>query len=397
MSCRRIGARPQTQRESASSRINSLGLEGQDLDAFLDSLEDGTGPDAFKRRDFVRWPFRHASLRFHVLHADGSAARIQVACRNLSCGGMSILHSAYLHQDCKCVAVLQAPDGELLVVRGRIAHCKHLRGVVHEIGVQFDNPIDIHEFVSDDPVQNYFSLERIEPSALRGEIVAITSEPLDRRTISHFLRPTALTVQFAPNAECGVSLVKGPCDLVLADVKTLGDGVVKLIEEIREINLDLPLVLLGSDTGAEARRSLMCQGASAVLDRPLAQELLVRAIAEFLMVRIGSSGMSTTLPDSDTRRAQIPDFIEQLRRYADQLAEAIERDDALVCRSICIHICSEAPHLGFDQLGDLAQDAVTAITHSMSAVESMTPLREVIVACTNAQANPAVLSMRNAS
>ena len=397
MSFRRIGARPQPERESGSGRVNSLGLDGQDLESLLDSLDGGDGHGAYKRRDFVRWPFRHASLRFHILHSDGSAARIQVACRNLSCGGMSILHSAYLHCDSKCVAVLEAPDGELLVVRGQIAHCKHLRGVVHEIGVQFDDPIDIHELVSDDPVQNYFSLERIEPGALQGDIVAIISKVADQRTISHYLRPTALSIQFASNYESGLSLVKRECHLVLVDLVTLGDDAQEMLKEMRKISLEVPIILIGSDLEPETRRDLLCHGASAILDKPLIQDLTLRAIAEFLMVRVGSSGLSTTLPEDDERRAQVPSFIEKLHRYTDQLTEAIERDDALVCRAICLQICSEAPPLGFEQLGDLAHDTATSITHSMSAVESMTPLRELIAACTNAQANPAVLSLRKAS
>ena len=88
----RTGASP-AQRPIATinsgGRPNTLNLQTRDLNSLLDTLDrhaEGERPSI--KRGFVRWPFRHASIRMEIVQGSGARAAITVACRNLSRGGV---------------------------------------------------------------------------------------------------------------------------------------------------------------------------------------------------------------------------------------------------------------------------------------------------------------------
>lgn len=67
--------------------------------------------------------------------------------RNLSRTGISLLHGKFVYGQTRCVVGLTALDGQIVPVHGRVAWCRLVTGRVHEIGVAFDEAIDVDEFV----------------------------------------------------------------------------------------------------------------------------------------------------------------------------------------------------------------------------------------------------------
>ena len=45
---------------------------------------------------------------------------------------------------------LKALDGQLVPVRGKVMWCRLITGRIHEIGIQFEEPIDLADFVPPD-------------------------------------------------------------------------------------------------------------------------------------------------------------------------------------------------------------------------------------------------------
>lgn len=76
-----------------------------------------------------------------------------VRTRNVGGGGIGFVHSRELKPGVRCTVALQPPNGTGLVLAGRVAWCRSIdRGpedpLDYEVGVRFDQPVDLAPFVS---------------------------------------------------------------------------------------------------------------------------------------------------------------------------------------------------------------------------------------------------------
>lgn len=86
-------------------------------------------------------------VRIEMTYSDGTRALLQAPGRDLSEGGIGIYHNAYVHTGVACNVTLRTVDGEAITQTGRVARCIHLRGAVHEVGIRFDQPVDLSLFI----------------------------------------------------------------------------------------------------------------------------------------------------------------------------------------------------------------------------------------------------------
>ncbi len=105
-----------------------------------------------ERREEPRVPFR-LSVRLGVLLENELKGRrtYALAPRNISCTGMSLLHGKFVYGGTNCVIGLQALDGQVVPTHGKVIWCRLITGRVHELGIRFDEPIDVGEFVGQSP------------------------------------------------------------------------------------------------------------------------------------------------------------------------------------------------------------------------------------------------------
>ncbi|MFT3686169.1 MAG: PilZ domain-containing protein [Phycisphaerales bacterium] len=76
----------------------------------------------------------------------GGTCQTQVACvRDLSAGGLALLWGTFLHNDTRCsFTVVNSETHEPVTsVSGVVVRCTHVKGSVHDVGVKFDEPIDM--------------------------------------------------------------------------------------------------------------------------------------------------------------------------------------------------------------------------------------------------------------
>lgn len=376
---------------STGQRPNSVNLSGPELDRLLAEMEDGGDRgEGSKHRDFVRWQFRPQGVEMRLEQSGGggpsSRATVRVACRNLSRGGMSILHGSYIHPGAEATILLKNTQGQTIPVPGTIVRCRHVRGMVHELGVQFTIPISPSDFVRRDPFSDSFSLERVDPAELTGCVVSIEDSPMDQRLIQHYLRGTQLRLRPAASPEEALPLIAEGCDLVLCDYDLGGATLPDVVERMRADGIHTPVIAVTADTSAATRDRLLESQVSAFLAKPLSQSLLMRALAEFLMVDSASKGLRSTLADSDPNRVLIEPFVQQVRQHARKLVECLEREDTSTIRSICLQIRGTAPMLGFTALGKIADAAANAVASSVDSRDAAVQVRALIAACERIQA-----------
>lgn len=121
-------------------RRNTIGLNARDLQALLDRLDGTESSAARQRRASTRQPYRLHCVEVDIQQPDGAWVRAFVACRNLSQGGLSILHNAFLYTGTECRITLPSTDGEPVLMFGRVVRCRLVEKKIHEIGIAFDHP-----------------------------------------------------------------------------------------------------------------------------------------------------------------------------------------------------------------------------------------------------------------
>ncbi|MCC6661845.1 MAG: response regulator [Phycisphaerales bacterium] len=375
------------QTRRSSSRPNSLGMDDRALSNLLDTMDaqESASEAAAARRDFVRWPFRDASLPMRVTHADGSVTPLMVACRNISRGGMSVVHCGFVHAGSRCTVAVSQPQGPPLVLGGRVARCSFRGHRVHEIGVKFDAPIDVRKVVTPDPFSDCFCLERVKPEALSGTVVYAEDSALDHKIVGHFLRDTGLVLRTAHSAEEAMDLITPDCGLVLAEYNLPDYNGAEFLTMLRQRGVSTPVIVVASDTSTITRRLLAGVEADAFLAKPFTQQLLLRAIAEFLVLRPGEGMLVSTLAPDDPAQPLADAFVASLRQHAARLREAIVRGDAGACRQVCLRLAGTAPAVGFARLGRAAGEAAAALAGDTEFEQSAHLLRTLVAICEQAR------------
>ncbi|MEM1027420.1 MAG: PilZ domain-containing protein [Planctomycetota bacterium] len=137
----------------------SLNLTEKQWETLIATLEAGKGPTVPATRDrrdldVKRYPHvRRVALR--VIHTGGQKTSHLVRSRNLSVGGMGFIHLSFLYPGTVCHVALQTRHGESVALAGKVSWCRHVSGQSHEIGLRFDQLIQIDEFIDlealDDP------------------------------------------------------------------------------------------------------------------------------------------------------------------------------------------------------------------------------------------------------
>lgn len=372
---------PQSRSDDPSGRTNSIGLSGRALDTLLHELDGINEGGANPKREFVRWPHRLDRVFLKVRQPGGQESVIRVVCRNLSRGGMAILHNAYMHPRSKCAVVLPHLLNGPTVIEGTVVRCQHRRGVIHEVGIRFGQSINVRDYVPLDPFADCFSLERVKPSDLRGCLVVVDDSELDQKIVQHFLRETDLRVRAALSPEQGMALVSEGCDIILMDYY-LGESTgADFVSRIRGAGDRTPVIMMTCDTSTATRQRVLGAQANGFLSKPLNQDLLLRALGEYLIAEKSNTHLRTTLTKGDPALRLVSGFVRDLRGFADRLEQAIGGDDAMKCRALCLEIHGSAPALGFGELGTMADKAAATLAASMSIEESRDMLRVLIAAC----------------
>jgi len=367
-------------------RINSLGLSKRDLDRLLDEI-DGHAPSgaggAVGRR-FIRRPFRQVRLPMQVRKPGDQAVTFPVACRNISCTGISVLHSAFIHPGTPCTLVLPSACGDPVTVTGTVVRCQHLRGMVHEVGVAFDNPIDLHNVLGLERVGDWFSLERIDPGELTGTLLCVDDCAVDRQLIRYHLQDTSLLITSAEDSLTGLAKASTGFDIILcAYHMPVLDGP-SFVEQLRSRGITTPVILLAHDADDAASQRLSHLSNVALLIKPVPRDLLLRALAEFLIVSRGRDGhdahRSTGLP-TEPMGELIAAFLQDLPRLGDSLKAARDREDAEACRQICLKVRGGARALGLVDLAYLADLAASRLTASTALADAAHELDRLLAAC----------------
>ncbi len=373
-------------------RSNTLGLTGNELDAILNHLDASSGTGANHRRQSARLEFRHDSVGVDIVQPGGGQTHINVACRNLSRTGLGFLHSAYIHVGTSVVLTLAHQNKAVVKVPARVVRCRHVTRHVHDVGVRFNEPINIRDFLSLDPLMQTFTCEVVDPAQLKGTLLVVAEYRIEQACVTSMLRETSVEIVVAKTIEEGLEHARQGVALILCDdVFEKGEGA-DFVKEARKCGVRAPIILMSADTSEAGLARIRRAEADAFLAKPLKQDLLLRAVAEFTLISgdkaDASSACYSTLSDQSPMRDLAEDFINDLRSAADQIESLAKTADLVGIRKQCLRLGGPATSLGFASLAKLATDLVVTLDSTKSLDRSIVALNTFVSTCRNARLSP---------
>lgn len=109
------------------------------IQELLDALDRSAHLPEHDGRRSRRLAYRSCQLTVEILNDRGFVgASFTVPTRNLSKGGLAFLHKQMLIPGTKVHLKIPMVDDRILEIGARVSHCRHVNGMMHEIGVVFE-------------------------------------------------------------------------------------------------------------------------------------------------------------------------------------------------------------------------------------------------------------------
>jgi hypothetical protein len=115
-----------------------LGLTQNQLNSLLDELDHASAGVPPDQRRSPRTSFRSVNVHVRLLDSMGRPeVSFRVPTRNISLHGLAFLHHHMLPIDQLLHIEIPFKKGYVVQLLARVARCRHVRGMIHEIGVEF--------------------------------------------------------------------------------------------------------------------------------------------------------------------------------------------------------------------------------------------------------------------
>lgn len=259
-----------------TERPNTIGLEARQLDVLLNHLD---APPAHKpgfTRTFARWPFRRTALRVTVYHPGGSQVVLKLACRNLSRGGVGLLHTSYLHPGSGCTVELPNESGAVDRIEGVVCRCAHRRGTLHEVGVRFSREVDIARYVRREADYTP-AIESVSPERLTGSVLCIDPLDADVELIRGSLRDTRMSLRHVHTGAEALAEDAGSFSVLIIERSLPDMFALEVLRAMRAAKVTTPALLLSRQGWGPGE---VTDRRAAWAQKPVDPGLLLRIIAE---------------------------------------------------------------------------------------------------------------------
>jgi CheY-like chemotaxis protein len=248
---------------------------------------------------------------------------------------------------------------------------------LHELGVSFDEEIELRDFVGVAKGTDLFSLEKIEPVKLVGSVLLIEDNDVDARMFTHFLRDTQLRVKRAANGADGIDLAMQEFSLIVCDYRLPDMTAIDLVKRIRELGIVTTVLICTGDPLAMMKQGGFDENRTGIVTKPLVQQTLLRAMAEHLLV----AGRGE--PNADHRSGGI-NVSSNVVEYGVKLVAVLDKQDIPALRDICDNLRSAGAAAGDNNLMRLAENASTIL--GSKGLDFAKPLFKELVRLTNNKA-----------
>jgi hypothetical protein len=127
--------------------IETLDLTEHELQVLLQRVDDH--PDETSNRQYLRTPYHvRDGVIVEIVEEDGPQSCARVAPRDISAGGIGLLHRGPLSGGTNVALHLPASDKQLRLVHGQVVRCFGLIKDVYDVGVAFNEKVDVEQILA---------------------------------------------------------------------------------------------------------------------------------------------------------------------------------------------------------------------------------------------------------
>lgn len=357
-----VGGRPNAR--------NTLGLGAQAYESLLSKLDERSeDAEVAPQRLHTRIPFMDPFVRVQV-EADNSGRREMIlACRNISRGGVGLLHSSFMYTNTPVAVHLVRTDGTSPGVRGKVVRVQHRGGVVHEIGIKFDKEINQRDYVAANVTDMLPSFERVAPEKLSGPIVLVSADEANRMAVREHLQDTGLSVGFVTDPQEAPAAADKQPIMMLVDIDLGGVSGPELVKKLRTRGYARPIVLVGDPSDELTRSLVRVCGADALLRTPLTADALLRTLGEFLLSGwdLGHLDKARTRVD----RGTLVSLCTELSKLGVVMDQHVRREDRVAMFGTCQKIAQMSLMIGMNGVASMAERLGERIAQGSGPIDEL--------------------------
>lgn len=353
-------------------------LPDAELLRILNDLDQAEGRQGLGRRRWPRLEYRLRGVPAVIEHPNGSKARLQVPTRNISCGGIAILTTCFLHVGTKITVALPDLRGHYRACAGTVAFCRFICGRIHEVGVMFVEQIRLEEFqmAAEELTVPAEGRTAMMQSPLSGAVVVVSEREAERVLAVNRLKQTGLSPVGVANTGACIDRVKRlGASAVVCDLSIEADDVMALLMGVSELEPLLPVVGLAYPNDPDVVRRAIQGGMMGCLTAPLALSDVHEAMQKALAMGRPFCP-SDSVPDTSggAEATEHPDmvryFVKHCGESAERLRGAVSAHDFGAATAICKALQSTAPGYGFRSVALAAREATASLNATCSTDES---------------------------
>lgn len=352
---------------SSTSRIKSVRLDDDGVKELLDRLDaydERTAQESSGAAE--RFPYRLKGLVVYLHQPGGTRQSFLVPTRNISRSGFSFLHGGFIHSGTKCTAQLITAYNTWQTVEGRVSRCDHVEGRHHEIGVQFDRPIDVGVFA---------------PEAVKRRILLADDETSFQRLVTMFLGQLNAEAVVVGDGQAAMDrILKEKFDLVLMDLDMPTKGGMEALKELREKGYCGRVVALTACTGGGERERCLAAGFDGYFEKPISKRVLSELVAGLTQEPLFSS-----LAGEPGMDQLITQFLEELPGRCRLIEEATVAKDLEALQRLARVLKGEAGSYGFEPITDAAIKVEESARAKTDGGDVEKQVKDLIQLCNSAQ------------
>ena len=314
-----------------------------------------------------RLPFSaEGGVAIELRHPGGTVGRYLIRPHNLSSRGMGFLNGAFVYPGTACVVLLPKLAGHgARRIAGQAVRCRHVAGNVHEVGVRFEEPLDLSEFIADPAAAKASAAPAGDTGPrFQGAVLAVEDSVDGRELLNFLLGRLGIAATFIAKKREAIELIeRRRFDIVFVNAELSATPGGELIHAMRRANYPGPIVALTIDDDEDAAGRLTSKGASHVLVKPVQLDKLT-ALAEMYLEPAGGGAAGEPPVDpllsehwDDVRmRPLIVNFLDRLDTRIPRLRDAMNAGDTDALRAACKELQGTATGYGYPTLSYAAAE-----------------------------------------
>jgi len=317
--------------------MRSIRLEEPAIQKILDQMDPVDDSGSTDKRLSERYKYRLMNVVLHLQQpGDGTALSFRCPTRNLSEGGISILHGGFVHIGSRCVVQLISSHGAWEHVVGTVVGCRYVQANVHEVRIRFDHRVDPALYCSD---------------AVKMRVLHVDDDPSIVRLVGTILRQLCAEVDVAQDGlEALEKVEKGSYDVILMDMEMPRMDGFKTTAELRKMGYTGTIVAATVlDNPGDEERCIQA-GCDRYIAKPFKRTDLAALFDSFKREPLFSS-----LIDEPGMVEMVTAFVNELPGRLKAVSEAAGRLELTVLEQLARRLKAEAGGYGFEPISQAAE------------------------------------------